>query len=182
MLKILQASLQQYINQGLPDVQAEFRKGRGTRDQISSIHWITEKAREFQKNITSISASLTMLKPLTVWITTNCGKFLKRWEYQNTLPISWEICMWVKKEQLRVLHETSEWFKIGKGVWQGYILSPYLTYIQSTSWKFWAGWITSWDQDCQEKYQHPQICRWYHSNGRKCRGTKEPLDESERGV
>ena len=88
MLKILQASLQQYINQGLPDVQAEFRKGRGTRDQISSIHWITEKAREFQKNITSISASLTMLKPLTVWITTNCGKFLKRWEYQNTLPIS----------------------------------------------------------------------------------------------
>ena len=78
MLKILQARLQQYINQGLPDVQAEFRKGRGIRDQISSIHWIIEKAREFQKNITSISASLTMLKLLTVWITKKLWKILKQ--------------------------------------------------------------------------------------------------------
>ena len=77
MLKIFQARLQQYMNQKRPDVQAGFRQGRGTSDQIVSIHWITVKAREFQK--TSNSASLTMLKPLTVWITTNCGKFLKRW-------------------------------------------------------------------------------------------------------
>ena len=76
MLKILQARLQQYVNHELPDVQAGFRKGRGTRDQIANIHWITEKAREFQK--TSTSASLTTLKPLTVWLTINCGKFLKR--------------------------------------------------------------------------------------------------------
>ena len=69
MLKILQARLQQYMNQELPDVQAGIRKGRGTRDQIASIHWIIEKAREFQK--TSISASLITLKPFTVWITTN---------------------------------------------------------------------------------------------------------------
>ena len=73
MLKVLQARLQQYMNRELPDVQAGFRKGRGTRDQIGNIHWIMEKAREFQK--TSISALLTMPKPLTVWITINCGKF-----------------------------------------------------------------------------------------------------------
>ena len=74
MLKILQARLQQYVNHELPDVEAGFRKGRGTRDQIANICWIMEKAREFQKK-TSISALLTMPKPLTVWITINCGKF-----------------------------------------------------------------------------------------------------------
>jgi len=73
MLKILQARLQQYMNRELPDVQAGFRKGR-TRDQIANIHWIIKKAREFQKK-PSISALLTMPKPLTVWITINCGKF-----------------------------------------------------------------------------------------------------------
>ena len=74
MLKILQASLQQYMNCEPPDVQAGFRKGRGTRDQIANICWIIEKARESQKK-TSISPLLTMPKPLTVWITINCGKF-----------------------------------------------------------------------------------------------------------
>ena len=73
MLKILQVRLQQYVNHELPGVQGGFRKGRGTRDQIANIHWIMEKAREFQK--TSISALLTMPKPLTVWITRNRGKF-----------------------------------------------------------------------------------------------------------
>ena len=68
------------MNSKLPDVQAGFRKGRGTRDQIANIHWISKKAREVHKK-TSISALLTIPKPLTVWITTNCGKFLKRWEY-----------------------------------------------------------------------------------------------------
>ena len=82
MLKILQARLQQYLNRKLPDVQAGFRKGRGTRDQVAHIHWIIDKAREFQKNIHF--CFMTMLKPLTVWIITNCGKFLKRWEYQIT--------------------------------------------------------------------------------------------------
>ena len=78
MLEVLQAGLPLYVNRELPNVQAGFRKGRGTRDQVANIYWIREKAREFQK--TSTSASLTMLKPLTVWITTNCGKFLKRWK------------------------------------------------------------------------------------------------------
>ena len=74
MNKILQARLQQYTNCELPDVQDGFRKGEGTRDQIANIHWFIEKAREFQKK-TSIFAFLTMPKPLTVWITINCGKF-----------------------------------------------------------------------------------------------------------
>ena len=73
MLKILQARLQQYVNHELPDVQAGFRKGRGTRDQVANICWIIEKAIEFQKK--STFALLTMPKPFTVWITTNCRKF-----------------------------------------------------------------------------------------------------------
>ena len=85
MLKFLQARLQQHIKCEIPDVQVGFRKDSGTRDQIVNICWIIEKAREFQKNI---SALLTMTKPLTVWITTNCGKFLNRWEYQTTWPAS----------------------------------------------------------------------------------------------
>ena len=83
MLKILQARLQQYANHELPDVQAGFRKGRGTRDQIANILWIMEKARESQKSIYFFFL-LTMPKPLTVWITINCGKFWKIWEYQTT--------------------------------------------------------------------------------------------------
>ena len=75
------------MNQELPDVQAGCRKGRGTRDQIANIHWIIEKAREFQKKKYNPALS-TMLKLMTMWNTTNCGKFLKRWEYQTTLPAS----------------------------------------------------------------------------------------------
>ena len=73
MLKILQDRLQQYVNCELPDVQAGFRKGRGSRDQIANIHWIMDKAREFQKNI--YFCFIDYAKPLTVWITINCGKF-----------------------------------------------------------------------------------------------------------
>ena len=82
MLKILQVRFQQYMNHELPDVQAGFRKGRKTRDQTVNIHWVIEKAREFQK--ISTFALLTMPKPLAVWITTNFGKFFKRREYQTT--------------------------------------------------------------------------------------------------
>ena len=73
MLKILQARLQQYMNHEHPDIEADFRKGRGTRDQIANIFWIIKKARDSRK--TSISALLTMPKPLTMWITINCEKF-----------------------------------------------------------------------------------------------------------
>ena len=82
MLKIFKARLQQYVNCELPDVQAGFRKGRGTRDQIPSIHWIIKKAREFQKNIYFCFMAYT--KAIDGSVITNCGKFFKRWDYQTT--------------------------------------------------------------------------------------------------
>ena len=85
MLKILQARLQQYVNQEFPDVQAGFRKGRGTEINLSTSTGSLKK-QEFQKNI--YFCFIFMPKPLTVWITINCGKFFKRWEYQTTLPAS----------------------------------------------------------------------------------------------
>ena len=97
MLKILQSRLQQYMNRELPDVQAGFRKGRGTRDQIANIRWITEKAREFQK---SIYFWFIDYAKAFVWITINCGNIWKRWEYQTTWPASWETYMQVRKQQL----------------------------------------------------------------------------------
>ena len=104
MLKILQARLQQFMNHELPDVQAGFRKGRGTRDQIANIKLPIPGSWKKQESSrkTSISAFLTMPKPLTVWITINCGKFWVRWEYQTTWPASWEICMQVRKQQLEL--------------------------------------------------------------------------------
>ena len=87
MLKILQPRLQQYVNHELPDVQAGFRKGSQPRDQIANIRWVIKKQESSRKK-TSISALLTMPKPLTVWITINCGKFFKRSEYHTTdLPL-----------------------------------------------------------------------------------------------
>ena len=85
MLKILQAKLQQYVNCELPDVQGGFRKGRETRDQIASIYWIIEKATELQENI---YFCLIDYAKTFVWITTNYGQFLMRWEYQTTFPTS----------------------------------------------------------------------------------------------
>ena len=120
MLKILQAMLQQYVNSELPDVQCGFRKVRGTRDQIANIHWIIKKAREFQKNI--YFSLLTRPKPLTVWIRINCGKFLKRWEYQTIWPVSWETYMQVRK-QVRTGHGTTDWFQMGKGASRLYIVT-----------------------------------------------------------
>ena len=92
MLKILQART---MNQELPDVQAGFRKGRGTRDQTANICWVVEKAREFQKNIGFIdyTKAFDCVDHNKLWI------FFKRWEYQTTLPAPWEICKQVKKQQ-----------------------------------------------------------------------------------
>ena len=100
MLKILQARLQQYMNHELPDVQNGFGKDRGTRDQITNIIGSLKKQESSRKTYTFIL--LTMQKPLTVWITINCGKFWKRLEYQVTWPASWEICMPVEKQQLEL--------------------------------------------------------------------------------
>ena len=140
MLKILQSRLQWYVNCELPDVQAGFSKGRETGDQITNIHWIKEKAREFHKNI-YICFLLTTLQPLTVWITTNCGKFFKRWEYQATSPASWEICMQVRKQQLVLDMEQQTGSKLGKEYVKAVYCHPaYLTSIQSTSWET-LGWM-----------------------------------------
>ena len=99
MLKILQSRLQQYVNCELPDVQAGFRKGRGTRDQIANIYWIMKKQESSRK--TSISALLSMSKPLTVWITIN-WKILPEMGITGHLTCSWEICMQVRKQQLKL--------------------------------------------------------------------------------
>ena len=111
------------MNHELPDVQAGFRKGRGTRDQIAN--WITEKAREFQKNI--YFCFIGYAKALSVWTMTNCGKFLKRQEYQTILSASWDI--------YETGHGTMDWFQIGKGVCQGYILSSclYAEYVMQNA-------------------------------------------------
>ena len=100
MLKILQARLQQYVNRDLPGVQAGFRKGRGTRDQIANIHWIIEKAREFQKNIyfcfIDYAKAFGCLDHNKLW------KIQKEMGIPDTWPASWEICMQVKKQQLEL--------------------------------------------------------------------------------
>ena len=122
MLKILQVRLQQYVNRERPDVQAGFRKGRGTRDQIANIHWIIKKAREFQKNI--YSTLLTMPKPLTVWITIN-WKILKEMRIPDHLICLSRNLYAGQEATVRTGHRTG-WFQIGKGIRQGCILSPCL--------------------------------------------------------
>ena len=119
MLKILQARLQQCVNWELLDVQAEFRKGRRTRDQIDNICWIIEK----QENSRKTSASLTTLKPLTVWIATKCGEFLKEMGIPDHLTCLL-LNLYVGKEAtVRTGHGKTDWFQIEKGVHQGCILS-----------------------------------------------------------
>ena len=120
-LIILQARLQQYVNREIPDVQAGFRKGRGTRDQIANIHWIIKKAREFQKNI--ISALLTMQS-------FDCVDHNKLWKILKEMGIPDHLTCLLRnlyagqEAAVRNGHGTTDWFQTGKGVRQGYILSP----------------------------------------------------------
>ena len=120
MYYILQARFQVYMNWELSEALAGFRKRKGIRDQNANIHWIIEGASEFQKT----SASLTMQKPLTIWITANCGKLFNRWEYQ----ITWLLRNLYTGEEatVRTRHGKMQGFKIGKAVHQGFILSPCL--------------------------------------------------------
>ena len=108
------------MNCELPDVQADFRKGRGTRDQIANIHWIIEKVREFQKNFCFIDYT----KAFDYVDHNKLEFFFKRWDYQITLLDSWETCMQVKKQQLET--DMEQWFKIVTVASQGCILSPCL--------------------------------------------------------
>ena len=112
-----------YVNQELPDIQAGFRKVRGTRDQIANIGWIVGKAQEFQK--TSTSASLTMLQPLTVWITIN-WKILKEMEIPDHLTFHPRNLHTIQEKIFRTSHRAMNWFHIEKGVHKGCILSPCL--------------------------------------------------------
>ena len=138
MLKILQARLQQYVNRELPDVQAGFGKGRGTRDQIANICWIIKKAQAYQKTV--YFCFIDYAKAF-VWITTNYGKFFKRWGYQTTLPTSWEIYMQVRKKQLELDMEQQTGSKVGQeNIKAVYCHLAYLTYMQSTSWET-LGWM-----------------------------------------
>ena len=130
MFKILQARLWWYVNWDLPDIQTGFRKDRRARDQIAS--FVGSKRKQGDSGKTS--SSLTLLKPSTVWITTNCGKFLNRWEYQTTLPVSWETFMWVKKQHLELNIEQRTGSKFGEEYNKAVYCHPvYLTYMQSTS-------------------------------------------------
>ena len=124
MLRILQARLQQYMIHELPDVQAGFRKGRGTRDQIANIHWITEKARQFQKNI--YFCFIDYAKSF------DCVDHSKLWKILQEMIISDHLTCLLRnlysgqEATVRTRHEATDWFQIGKGVCQGCILSPCL--------------------------------------------------------
>ena len=145
MLKILQVRLQQYMNCEIPDVQAEFRNSKGTRDQIANIHWIIRKARVPEKHVLLywLHQSLWLCgsktktnKQTNKQQQQNWGKFWKRWEYQTTLPASWEICMQVKKQQLELDVEQQTDSKLGKEYVKAEYCHPaYLTYMQSTSYE-----------------------------------------------
>ena len=137
MVKILQASLQQYMNRELSDVQAGFRKGRRTRDQIANICWIIKKLRVPEKHLL-----LLYWLSQSLWLcgSQQTGKFWKRWEYQTTLPASWEICTQVKKKQLELDIKQQTGSKSGKKYVKAvYYHSTYFSYMQNTSCKM-LGW------------------------------------------
>ena len=166
MLKILQVRPQEYLNQEFPEVQPGFRKSRGTRDQTANIHWIIVKARKFQENIYFCFIDYSKA---FVWITTNCGKFLKRWQYQTILPISWEMCMQVKKQQSEPYIEQLTGSKSGKKYDKVVYCHPaYLIISRVHHVKYQAGWDTSRNQGCRGNI-----------NNLRYAGDTTPLAESE---
>ena len=122
MFKIVEAKLQQYLNHEIPDVQAGFRKGRGSRDQIANICWITEKAREFQKNI--YFCFIDYAKAFDCVDHNKLWKILKDMGIPDHLTCLWRNLYAGQEATVRTEHGTRDWFKIGKGVRQGCILSP----------------------------------------------------------
>ena len=138
ILKILQVRLQQYMELKLSDVQAGFRKGRGTRDQI-----VIEKGRKFQKNIYSCFIDYT--KAFDCMDHNKLWKILKEMKYQTISPASWETCEAGQEATVRAGHGTTDWFQTGKGVCQGYIFSPCLfnLYAEYNHVVYWAGGSTA---------------------------------------
>ena len=163
------------MNRDLPGVQAGF-------NQRSNCQYPRDHQKSKSSRNTSTFALLTMPKPLTVWIIVNCGKFWKRWEYQTTQPASWEICMQVRKQQLELDTEQQIGSKKEKEYVKAIYCHPaYLTYMQSTSWE-----TLGWRKHKLESRLPGEISItsdmwWHHPYGRKGRGTKEPIDESEIG-
>ena len=141
MLKILQARFQQCMNHEQWNSRCSSWVYKRQRNQRSNCQHPLNHQKSKSSRKTSTFASLTTPKPLTVWITTNCGKFFKSWEYQLTWPASWEICMQVKKQQLLLDMEQRTDPKLGKEYVKAvYCHPPYLTYMQSTSWET-LGWM-----------------------------------------
>ena len=156
MLKILQARLQQYVNQNFQMnfqmFKLDLEKTEEPEIELPTSTGSSKKQESSRK--TSISALLTMPKPLTVWITTNCGKFFKIWEYQTIWPASWEICMQVRKQQLELNMEQQTGSKLGKEYVKAVYCHPaYLAYMQSTSCEI-LGWMKhKLESRLLEKYQ-----------------------------
>ena len=179
MFKILQAWLQQYVNPELPDVQAGFRKGRGTRNQIANIHWIIKKAREFQENIyfcfTDYAKACDCVDHKKLENSSRDGNIRPPDLLLRNLYAGQEATV-------KTGHGITDWFQIGKGVRQGCILSPCLLNLYAEFIMRNAGL-----EEAQAGIKiagrniNNLICRWHHPYGRKRRRTKESLDESERG-
>ena len=159
MLKILQAKLRQYVNHEVPDVQAGYRKGRGTRDQIANSFWIMERTREFQKNI--YFCFIDYSKAFEFVDHNKLRKILKEMGIPEHLIFLLRNLYAGQEATVRTGHGTRDWFQIGKGVHKGCRLSPFLFnfYPEYILRNALAGRSTSWNQDCWEKYQEPQICR-----------------------
>ena len=181
ILLILQARLQQYVNRELLDIQAGFRKGKGTRNQIANIRWIMEKAREFQKNI--YFCFIDYAKVFDCVGHNKLWKILKEMGIPDHLTCLLRNLYAGQEAIVRTGHGTIDWFQIGKGVYQGCVLSPCLfnshaEYIMRN-----AGLeeAPAGINIARRNINNLKICRWHHPYGRKWRGTKKPVDEIERG-
>ena len=175
MFNILQARLQKYMNRELPNVQAQFRKGIETRDQIANICWIIEKAREFQRNI--YFCFIDYAKAFDCVDRNQLRKILKRREYQTTWPASWETCMQVKKQQLELELQQQTGSKLGKEYIKACLFNLYAEYIMRNAGldEAQAGMKTASRNINNLRYADDTS-----HYGRKQR-SKDPFDESERG-
>ena len=178
MLKILKARFQQNVNWELPDTQAGYREDRGARDPTANIYWILEKAREYRKTFTF--ASLTTLKPFTMWITTNLFKILQEMGISDHVSYLLRNMYGSQEAIVRTKHGATDWLKIMKGECQGYIPSSplfnlYAEYIMRNARQDEAqAQIKIAERNMNNlRYADDTICR-------KWRRTKGPLDESER--
>ena len=179
ILKILQARLQQYMNWELPDIQARFRKAKGTRDKIANICWIIEKAREFQKNIYFCFTDYAKVF--------DCVDHSKLWKILQEIGIPDHLTFLLRnlyagqEATVRTGHGTWTSSKLGKAYVKAVYCHPaYVTSMQSTSWEM-TGWMKHNLETFLGEISITSICWWCHLYGRKWWRSEEPLDESEKG-